>query len=159
MCDLSGIRAVSFDGDGTLWDFDKVLHHSLSCVLEELEKVDPKSACMLTIEKMIHIRRRVAEQLKGKVSNLEIVRLEAFRQTLKDIGRPNSELASHLNQVYLKHRFEDVELFSDVLPTLEALREKYVSGLLSNGNSYPEKCGLENVFQFFIFLEVKFWQS
>lgn len=122
--DFSGIRAISFDGDGTLWDFDKVLHHSLSCVLEELEKVDPNSVCMLTIDKMTQIRRRVANQLSGKVSNLEMVRLEAFRQTLRAIGRPNSELASHLNQVYLKHRFEDIELFSDVLPTLETLRKK-----------------------------------
>ncbi len=100
---------------------------------------------------MIKIRNRVAERLKGKVTDLEEVRLEAFRQTLGYVGRPNAELACLLNQVYLKHRFEDIELFDDVLPTLKALRHRYTLGILSNGNSYPERCGLENMFEFVVF--------
>ena len=106
---------------------------------------------MLDIEGMITIRNTVAEKLKDKVTNLEKIRLEAFRQTLEDIGKPNDTLASYLNKLYLKHRFEDIELFKDVLPTLEVLREKYTLGLISNGNSYPEGCGLENMFQFVVF--------
>jgi HAD superfamily hydrolase (TIGR01549 family) len=147
----AGIRAISFDADGTLWDFDKVMRHSLEYVLEQLRKIDPRAAARLDTEKMIKIRNRVAERLKGKVTNLEEVRLEAFRQTLKDIGRPNEELAFLLNQVYLKHRFEDIEIFDDVLPTLKVLRHRYSLGILSNGNSYPERCGLENMFEFVVF--------
>lgn len=148
---ITGINAISFDGDGTLWDFEKVMRHSLHHVLKELKKLDPNAADMLGIEKMIKIRNRVANELKGTVTNLEDVRLEAFRQTLEDIGRPNDSLAFHLNQVYLKHRFEDIKLFNDVLPALKALRAKYTIGLLSNGNSYPERCGLEGIFQFIVF--------
>ncbi len=148
---IAGTKAISFDGDGTLWDFEKVMRHSLQHVLTEFEKIDAQGAAMLDIEKMIKIRNKVAKKLKGKVTNLEEVRLEAFRQTLKDIGRPNDALASHLNKIYLKHRFEDIELFNDVLPALETLKRKYILGLLSNGNSYPERCGLEDMFQFVIF--------
>jgi len=148
---IAGIRAISFDGDGTLWDFGKVMCHSLQIVLKELGKIDPQAAAMLDVEKMITIRNGVAERLKGKVTNLEEVRLESFRQTLKDVGRPDDALALHLNRTYLKHRFEDIKLFNDVLPTLEALRGKYTLGLLSNGNSYPERCGLDSVFRFVIF--------
>lgn len=148
---ITGIKAISFDADGTLWNFEKVMQHSLNHTLKELERIDVQAAAMLDIEKMIKIRNRIAKELKGKVTNLEEVRLEAFRQTLKDIGRPNDALASHLNQVYLQHRFEDIELFDDVLPSLKALRAKYTLGILSNGNSYPERCGLERIFQFVIF--------
>jgi HAD superfamily hydrolase (TIGR01549 family) len=148
---IIGIKAISFDADGTLWDFEEVMRHSLLHVLIELKKLDPGAADMLGIDKMIKIRNRVANELKGRVTNLEAVRLEAFRQTLRDIGRPNDALASHLNQVYLKHRFEDVKLFDGVLPTLKALQVKYALGILSNGNSYPERCGLEGMFQFVIF--------
>ncbi|MFC1901285.1 HAD family hydrolase [Chloroflexota bacterium] len=148
---ITAIKAISFDGDGTLWDFNKVMHHSLYMALIELRKLAPEAAEKLDIEKMIEIRNRVAGELKGKVTNLEEVRLEAFKQTLKDIGRPDDAMASHLNELYLKHRFEDIELYEDVLPTLQKLREKYILGLLSNGNSYPERCGLEGIFEFVIF--------
>jgi 2-haloalkanoic acid dehalogenase type II len=151
MNEILGIKAISFDADGTLWDFEKVMRHSLHHTLRELEKLDSDAAGMLDIEKMIEIRNRVADKLKGKVTNLEDIRLEAFRQTLRDVGRPNDALASHLNQVYLKHRFEDVKLFDDVLPALRTLRGKYTLGILSNGNSYPERCGLDGMFQFVVF--------
>jgi len=76
---MSGIRAVSFDGDGTLWDYDKVVCHSLQHALIELRKLDPNAAAMLDVEKMIGARDGVAKILKGRVTNLEEVRLEAFR--------------------------------------------------------------------------------
>jgi len=151
MTEITGIRAISFDGDGTLWDFEKVMRNSLHQVLKELERIDPEAAHSLDIDKMIEVRQRVAEEFKGRTVNLEDIRFQAFRETLKDIGRPDDTLVSHLNEVYLQHRFEDIELFEDVLPTLNALRSRYSLGLLSNGNSYPERCGLNDIFQFVVF--------
>jgi len=148
---IAGIKAITFDADGTLWDFEKVMRRSLALTLRELETRDPLAAADLDVDRMIKIRNRVAEALKGKVSNLEEVRLEAFKQTLKDIGRPDDALASHLNEFYLKHRFDDIELFGDALPTLESLRSRYKIGLVSNGNSYPERCGLDGVFHYIVF--------
>jgi len=148
---ILGVKAISFDGDGTLWDFEKAMRHALHHVLRELQRLDLESVAALNVEKMVTIRKRVAEKLKGKVTNLEVVRLEAFRETLASIGRPNKPLAEHLNQVYMMHRFEGVELFDDVLPTLRRLKEKYILGLLSNGNGYPRRCGLDNMFQFIVF--------
>ena len=148
---ISGIKAISFDGDQTLWDFRKVMRHSLHLTLKELEQVDPRAATLLDIDKMIEIRDRVAEELKDQVTNMEDIRLEAFRQTLAEIGRPDDTLASHLTRFYLKHRFDDIELYEDVLPTLQKLKGTYSLGLLTNGNSYPERCGLEGIFQFTVF--------
>jgi HAD superfamily hydrolase (TIGR01549 family) len=148
---IIGIKAISFDADGTLWDFEKVMRHSLFHVLVELKKLDPEAADLLNIDKMIKIRNRIANELKGRVTNLEEVRLEAFRQTLREVGRPNDALALRLSQVYLKHRFEDIQLFDDVFPTLNMLQVKYTLGILSNGNSYPARCGLEGMFQFVVF--------
>ncbi len=148
---LVGIKAVSFDLDGTLWDFEEVMRRSLRHVLEELRTFDSTAAGMLDVEKMIEIRNRVANELKGKVTDLEKVRLEAFRQTLREVGRPNDALASHLNSLFFKHRFEDVKFFDDVLPTLNKLRTKYTIGIVSNGTGYPKQCGLKNIFRFLIF--------
>ena len=61
-------------------------------MLVELEQVDPQAAAMLSIERMIEIRNSVAVELKGKITNLEAIRLEAFCTTLKDIGKPDPRI-------------------------------------------------------------------
>ncbi len=60
-------------------------------------------------------------------------------------------LAARLNSLYLKHRFEDIELYPDAIPALDLLAPRYRLGLLSNGNSYPERCGLQGYFSFVVF--------
>ena len=149
---LSDITTISFDGDGTLWDFDKVMRHSLHHALDELRRqVRGNRSARLTIEEMVHIRNAVAQELKGRVTNLEQIRLQAFERTLEYIGIRDDNLAHHLNAVYLKHRFEDIELYDDVVSTLDALAKRFKIGLLSNGNSYPQRCGLAGVFRFVVF--------
>jgi FMN hydrolase / 5-amino-6-(5-phospho-D-ribitylamino)uracil phosphatase len=144
------IKAISFDGDMTLWDFEAVMRHSLAQALAELRKHLPSvNAAELTVDRMIEIRNTAAEELRGE-SVLERIRLEAFVRTLRSVGNDNHELAGHLNSVYLKHRFEDIELYPDVSPALDSLAARYVLGLVSNGNSYPERCGLQDRFTFVV---------
>ncbi|MDE0483245.1 MAG: HAD family hydrolase [Candidatus Poribacteria bacterium] len=146
------ISAVSFDGDMTLWDFLKVMRHSLQHTLMELQKQVPTPRALeLTIDEMIAIRNQVAEEVKGKIWSLEEIRRNAFERTLEHVGHPNKKLAAHLNAIYLKHRFEDIELYPDVKPTFDVLAPHFKLGLLSNGNTYPERCGLEDYFAFVIF--------
>jgi HAD superfamily hydrolase (TIGR01549 family) len=146
------IRAISFDGDMTLWDFEKAMRHSLSLALAELRRRVPgQQTAEVTIEKMIAIRNSVAAELKGEVVNLEDIRLHAFKRTVESVGPSNEALAADLNATYMKHRFEDIELYPDVIPCLDALGRDYPLGLLSNGNGYPERCGLPDRFHFVLF--------
>jgi len=145
------IKAISFDGDMTLWDFEKVMRNSLAHALDELrEHVPGSKSADLTVDRMIEIRNTVAEELKGKRVTLERVRLEAFRRSIATLGSDNHELAAHLNSVYLKHRFENIELYPDVSPMLDAVAGRYILGLVSNGSSHPERCGLHGRFTFVI---------
>lgn len=143
------IHTLSFDGDNTLWDFQKVMRHSLEHVRNELTQFPKLSA--LTVDEMIRIRNEVSQSQEGKIINLEEIRLSAFRETLWRYDVHDEALATKLNALYLKHRFEDIELFSDVFPVFKILSEDYRLGLLSNGNSYPERCGLKDIFKFVIF--------
>jgi hypothetical protein len=72
-------KAVSFDGDMTLWDFEKVMRHSLSIALGELRQRAPgRATTELTIDRMIQIRDMVAAETTETAPNLERVRLRAF---------------------------------------------------------------------------------
>ena len=145
------VRAVTFDGDGTLWDFDKVMRYSLAKALEELNRIDHEAAAVLSVEKLIEIRDAVSSSLKGTTLKLEEIRLEAFRQTLREIGKPDDVLANHLNEIFFKHRFATTELYEDTLDTLNALKERFVLGLISNGNNDPGRFGLSSLFNFTMF--------
>jgi len=145
------IKAISFDGDMTLWDFEKVMRHSLGGALTELRARLPEGKCAdLTVDRMIEIRDAVAEERKGERIALESIRLEAFRRTIEMVGGNNPELAAELNSIYLRHRFANIELYPDVLPLLDSIAGRYVLGLISNGNGYPERCGLQGRFAFVI---------
>jgi len=149
---LRGIKAISFDGDMTLWDFERVMRHALGFALQEFRRRLPgQTIVALTIDKMIELRNRVAAELKGRVTNLEQIRLLAFVRTVEYVGESDKNLAADLNAIYLKHRFEDIELYPDVLPTLDALGPRFRLGLVSNGNSYPERCGLAERLAFVVF--------
>ena len=146
------ISAISFDGDMTLWDFHKVMRHSLKHTLAELQKQRPTPRVLnLTIEEMIAIREQFAEEAKGKIWSLEEIRRGAFERTLEYVGCRDKDLAAHLNAIYRKHRFEDIELYPDVVPTFDILAPHFKLGLLSNGNTYPERCGLDGRFAFVVF--------
>ena len=146
------ISAISFDGDMTLWDFHKVMRHSLKHTLVELQRQRPTPRVLkLTIDEMIAIREQFAEVVKGEVWNLEEIRRGAFEQTLEHVGCPDKDLAAHLNAIYRKHRFENIELYPDVVPTFDILAPHFKLGLLSNGNTYPERCGLDGRFAFVVF--------
>lgn len=151
MSRLAGVRAISFDADNTLYDFNKVMRHSLEVVLAHLVGRYPDAKRSLDIEALIRVREEVFQAMRGKEVSLEAIRLEAFRETLRRIGHPDDAFAEEINETYLRHRFEDVELYPDVLPALRQLGERCTIGLLSNGNSYPEKCGLAGIFKFVVF--------
>ena len=146
------ISAISFDGDMTLWDFHKVMRHSLKHTLMELQRQRPTPRVLkLTIDEMIAIREQLAEEVKDQVWNLEEIRRRAFERTLEHVGCPDKDLTANLNATYLKHRFEDIELYPDVIPTFDILAPHFKLGLLSNGNTYPERCGLDGRFAFVVF--------
>jgi HAD superfamily hydrolase (TIGR01509 family) len=148
------ITTISFDADGTLWDFSSVMQDALSCTLMELGALVPGSqAESLTITDLQQTRDEVAKTLQGKKVSLEHIRLKAFEQTLRNLGRDDPELAVHLTTFYLEHRFTAITLYPDVLPILSVLRDTYHLGLVTNGNTYPDRCGLPNIFAFTIFAQ------
>ena len=141
------IETVFFDGDQTLWDFHSLMRRALEATLQELRSQRPGSpADAVTVESMIADRDQVSAELRGPQGTMEAIRVAAFRRTLRRIGLPDPELADHLAQHYFEHRFGDVLLYDDVRPTLTLLAEDYQLGLLTNGNSYPERSGLAGFF-------------
>ncbi len=151
MTDLSNITTISFDVDGTLWDFERFTRQALQEVLNELAQIDPEAAHSLTVDRMVTIRDQVHKQMWGRVTDLDAIREESMRQALREAGRPNDSLGSHLTKIYFQRRDEARTLFSDARPALELLARHFNLGLLSNGGSRAKVLGIEDLVSFEVF--------
>ena len=150
MTDLSRITTISFDVDGTLWDFHGLSRRALQGALQALAKVDPEAAGRLDVERLVALRNEVHDRL-GIVTDLDAVREESMREALREAGRPDDELGSHLAQVYFQRRGELRAPFPDARPTLERRAPDYRLGLLSNGNSRAKALGIDDLMSFEVF--------
>ena len=144
----ASLKAVSFDVDGTLHDFEAVMQCALGHVLDTLQETDPAAAEMLTVDRMIETRDRVHDEQRGEVRSLNEVRREGFRRMLEDVGRPDKELAARLGDIYYETKYSLEALFEDVRPALETLTPRLTLGIISNGNTYPRQLGLEDLIAF-----------
>ena len=151
MSPISDITTISFDVDGTLWDFEGLSRRALQEVLHELAKIDPDAARRLDVERMVSLRNEVHDRLLGSVTDLDAVREESMREALREAGRPDDALGSHLARVYFRSRDEVRTLFPDVRPALVRLAPHYKLGLLSNGNSRSAALGIGDLVSFEVF--------
>lgn len=145
-----GITIVSFDADGTLWDFEATMRRALVATIRFLVERD-RRLDRVTVAELIEARQRVgARHTKGHAS-MEHLRLLGFREALSERGVADETLVQDAASFYLAARFEDPILYPDVRATLEALAKSYALALVTNGNSDPERCGLPGVFSHVVF--------
>jgi 2-haloalkanoic acid dehalogenase type II len=151
---MDGLTVITFDGDGTLWDFTLVMRQALAAVLLLLrERLGTPTAAALTIDDLIATREQVAEEVRGRGVRLEEIRRRSFERTLQRLRVDDDDLLSLLTTTYFAHRFRGIGLYSDTRPTLERLTVHYRLGLISNGNSRAEQYGLAGHFDFTMYAD------
>ena len=149
---LAKIKAISFDGDGTLWDFQPAMRLALELTLQQLRLILPNAATQhLTVQKMMDIRESVAKELGEGIVGHEEIRYAAFLRTLEYVDAPSQSIAEQLYRFYMDARFSATKPYPDVALGLRNLKSRYKIGLISNGNSYPERIGLQDTFDFTVF--------
>ncbi len=150
---------VLFDGDQTLWDFEKVMRDALAAVLNELRALRPGPAtAALRVADLSADRIDVGHELEGREYNLARLRHLGFCRTIARLdsdasAADNDALAAQLTDSYFRHRDADPALFDDTIPCLQALKGRYRLGLLSNGSRLPETVGLAGYFEVVVFAQ------
>jgi putative hydrolase of the HAD superfamily len=157
------IEAVLFDGDQTLWDFERVMRTALVAVADELRAARPGAFTdALSWEDLERDRAVVGAEWEGVEYNLARLRELGFARTLERMraadggcgdDAADEALTLELADSYFAHRDRDPALFPDTVSCLEALRPRYRLGLLSNGSRLPEKVGLAQYFESVVFAQ------
>ncbi|MXY43801.1 MAG: HAD family hydrolase [Dehalococcoidia bacterium] len=147
---LSDIKAISFDVDGTLWDFEDALARGLEAALREVRLIDPEGTEGLTVDHLDQAWMVERDRQWGTITDLVKLRHDAMRRAFADIDTPNKDLANRATDAYLEERNRNSRPFADVVPGLEALHGMYTLGTLTNGSMRPERLGLEKYFDFIV---------
>ena len=154
------IEAVLFDGDQTLWDFERVIRDALMATAAELRAARPGPFADRLRWQDLQVDRAFVVDAMPDVWSLAELRVHGFARTLArrraaegGDERADRALAAELGTSYFAHRDHDPALFPDTLPGLDALRADYRLGLLSNGSRLPETVGLASYFESVVFAQ------
>ncbi len=150
MTALSDIKAISFDVDGTLWDFEDALARGLEAALREVRLIDPEGTEGLTVDHLDQAWVVERDRQWGTITDLVKLRHDAMRRAFADIDTPDNHLANRATGAYLEERNRNSRPFADVVPGLEWLHGSYTLGTLTNGSMRPERLGLEKFFDFIV---------
>ncbi len=145
------VRCVAFDADDALWDFTAVMWESLDLALAAGRSIRPDAVAGLTKERLAAVRDRlVVEERAGTDRHVRLsdVRRRSFAVALEENGTADVELADAMADAYFANRHGEVQLFGEVVEVIDRLTDRYVLGLVTNGNTDPERGDLRGRFSF-----------
>ena len=149
---LPNIDTITFDMDDTLWDFQSAMERALEITLERLRVIVPSHrAELLTVQDMMDIRDGVADELGEGAARQEEIRYKSMARTLEYVGSDDAGAVDELYQLYWEARIAGARPFDDAPAVLDALKDRFRLGIISNGNNTPQMVGLDDVFQFTVF--------
>ena len=145
---LEGIKAICFDVDDTLWDFDSIMQRALSAVVEELNHRGLNVDFRITVDSLNLTWQNLRDQRRGRITDLVELRKDSVNAALEQIGIKDSSLTTKLTDLYFRVRHENNRPFEDVIPALTVLKEHFTLGTLTNGNTRPASLGIDGIFDF-----------
>ncbi len=146
MLDRLKVRAITLDLDDTLWPIWPTIARAETALQDWLRDQAPKAAALLADPAVRHELRDQALRLHPAIHHrLSDVRRELIRLALARCDE-DTALAEPAFQVFFAVR-QDVQLFDDARPALEALAARYPLVALSNGNADIDRIGLGPFFR------------
>jgi HAD superfamily hydrolase (TIGR01549 family) len=143
------IQLVTFDLDDTLWDVAPALETAEVVLRDWLATHAPRLGA-LPFEEYWAIRNMLLADEPGLKHRISELRRRALAHALREAGYATTQaqaLAEAGFEAFLTAR-NQVELFSDALPTLNMLAQQFQLGVITNGNADVRRVGIANYFQF-----------
>lgn len=137
------ITTIVFDADGTLVNLRPAVRAAQQAVLAELHEMTPAAADLTVADLDADWE---AEFERRRSQPVELIRRAALSRSLARVG-----LQAELDRVadlFFARRFAATRLFDGVPELLAELRNSYVLGFATNGNSHAGRVGLAGEFAF-----------
>ncbi|MCL9655710.1 HAD family hydrolase [Pseudomonas protegens] len=143
------IKLITFDLDDTLWDTAPVIVSAEATLRQWLTDHAPNLGGV-PVEHLWAIRERVLQDEPTLKYRISALRRRVLFHALQEAGYEHSQasqLADQSFEVFL-HARHQLDIFPEVLPTLEALANHFALGVVTNGNADVRRLGLADYFKF-----------
>lgn len=146
MLDRLKVRAIALDLDDTLWPIWPTIARAETALQDWLRGRAPQTAHLLSnpAERQA-LRQQVLQQHPAMAHRLSAVRQEMIRLALERCAE-DTGLARPAFEVFFEVR-QQVQLYADARPALEALAARYPLVAVSNGNANLQRIGLGSLFK------------
>lgn len=133
---------ISFDADQTLFDFDRVMAQALDGVADFL---GPHLPGNITPTHLRQVRDDIAARYGDQKIDMLALRARSFHAVLAEHSK-RDELVDQAMAIFTEIRFGTVYFYDGVEAGLTELAKITKLGLITNGNSDPEKAGIVHYF-------------
>ncbi|MFP3850653.1 HAD family hydrolase [Pseudomonas sp. W5-01] len=143
------IKLITFDLDDTLWETAPAIVSAEAKLRDWLAANAPKLG-PVPVEHLWEIRSRLIEEDPTFKHRISTLRRTVLFHALEDAGYGRAEaheLADQSFEVFLQGRHQ-LDIFPEVVPTLEILTKSYTLGVVTNGNADVRRLGLADYFAF-----------
>ena len=145
------VRCVAFDADDTLWDFVTAMRGGIDQAVAVVADRRLDLADRLRAVDLIDRWQRLydaAPAVRPPGERLARLRHRSFASALADHDVHDDDLVDAMTEAYFAHRHGEIRLHREVVDLFDQLHGRYVLGLVTNGNTDPERSPLAGRFDF-----------
>lgn len=138
------IRAITLDLDDTLWEIAPVIRRAESELWLWMQQNRPAVCERFTAEAVVELRDQVIEEYWEHTHDFRFLRRMALTRMLETCGY-SDDCIDEAFEVFDRFR-NRVELFPDVVPSLQRLAEHFTLVAVTNGNANLQTIGIRHLF-------------
>lgn len=146
MTRLSDIRLVCLDLDDTLWPCTPTIINAERAIYTWLQQHQPAIAARYSIDQLRDKRKALLKQQPELRNDLSEARRVHLKELADEQGLEHDWIEDAF-QVFYRAR-QEVNLYHDVLPSIEFLAARKHLVALTNGNAHIDHVGIQAYFRF-----------
>ena len=150
------IKVITFDLDDTLWPLFDVIMHAHKTANDVLIEKHPQMQGILFSAEERKKWKELVSQEPNLANRLSELRQKVIYELLIENNVPSEEanlLSKESFKIFIEERHK-VVYFDDVLETLKSLKEKYILGVITNGNADIKTLKIDHLFDFYLNAEM-----
>ena len=141
---MNEIRTITFDLDDTLWEIYPVIRRAEQRLYEWLGENYPRITEMYEPTDLREVRSQVVIEFADRSHDLTFLRKAVLGRVGVAAGY-STDFIDEAFSVFDAAR-NDVDIFPEVIPALEALNEDFIVIAVTNGNANLELIGIDHLF-------------